>query len=141
MQAHSGQSCLIIQSNSVSLQKFIRASSESWLTGGVAAVLVSVIVVLVFGEIIPQAVCTRYGLAVGANCAPLVRLLMFLTAPIAWPISKLLDSILGTKHTVRLLLTPPPPPVNHGGSCISPSGPIHRVLRLGAYSFFHPLSL
>lgn len=54
------------------------------------------------GEIIPQAVCTRYGLAVGASCAPFVRLLMLITAPIAWPISKILDYVLGTKHTVSL---------------------------------------
>ena len=73
------------------------------MTGCVAAaVLVSVVVVLVFGEIIPQAVCTRYGLAVGANCATFVRMLMFLTSPIAWPISKILDTVLGTKHTVSL---------------------------------------
>lgn len=35
-----------------------------------------------------QAVCKRYGLEIGAYCAPLVRLLMVLTAPVAWPLGE-----------------------------------------------------
>jgi hypothetical protein len=37
---------------------------------------------------------------VGAACAPFVRLLMLATAPIAVPISKILDRSLGSKPTV-----------------------------------------
>jgi metal transporter CNNM len=59
------------------------------------AVVVSVTVVLVAGEILPQAVCARHGLAVGAAAAWLVRLLMLLCAPVAWPIGRLLDFLLG----------------------------------------------
>ncbi|XP_017253978.1 DUF21 domain-containing protein At4g14240 isoform X2 [Daucus carota subsp. sativus] len=61
----------------------------------VVAVLLSVTFVLVFGEIIPQAICTRYGLAVGANFVWLVRSLMFICYPIAYPIGKVLDAVLG----------------------------------------------
>ncbi|XVF38133.1 hypothetical protein REPUB_Repub20aG0072500 [Reevesia pubescens] len=39
-------------------------------------------------EVIPQAICTRYGLAVGANFAGLVRILMIICYPIAYPIGK-----------------------------------------------------
>lgn len=39
----------------------------------------------------PQAVCTRYGLKVGAIMAPLVRVLLILFFPIAYPISKVRD--------------------------------------------------
>ncbi|KAM7254030.1 hypothetical protein ACFE04_031712 [Oxalis oulophora] len=59
------------------------------------AVLLSVTFVLVFGEVIPQAVCTRYGLAVGANFVWLVRILMVICYPIAYPIGKVLDAVLG----------------------------------------------
>ncbi|PHT49648.1 DUF21 domain-containing protein [Capsicum baccatum] len=52
------------------------------------AIILSVTFVLFFGEVIPQAICTRYGLAVGSNFVWLVRILMFLCYPIAYPIGK-----------------------------------------------------
>ncbi|KQK06407.1 DUF21 domain-containing protein At4g14240 [Brachypodium distachyon] len=61
----------------------------------VVAVVLSVTFVLAFGEVIPQAICTRYGLAVGANFVWLVRILMIMCYPIAYPIGKLLDCALG----------------------------------------------
>ncbi|KAJ1695631.1 hypothetical protein LUZ63_012329 [Rhynchospora breviuscula] len=61
----------------------------------VVAVILSVTFVLAFGEVIPQAICSRYGLAVGANLVWLVRILMVICYPIAWPIGKLLDWALG----------------------------------------------
>lgn len=54
------------------------------------------------GEIIPQAVCSRHGLAVGAHSAWFVRILMVTFAVIAYPISKVLDYLLGAEHTVSL---------------------------------------
>ncbi|KAF2314896.1 hypothetical protein GH714_037102 [Hevea brasiliensis] len=59
------------------------------------AVLLSVTFVLAFGEIIPQSVCSRYGLFVGANFVWLVRILMIICYPIAYPIGKVLDVALG----------------------------------------------
>lgn len=59
------------------------------------AIILSVTLVLAFGEVIPQAICTRYGLAVGANFVWLVRILMILSYPIAYPIGKILDCLLG----------------------------------------------
>ncbi|KAL5995871.1 hypothetical protein ACLOJK_025943 [Asimina triloba] len=59
------------------------------------AIILSVSFVLVFGEVLPQAICTRYGLAVGANFVWLVRILMIVCYPIAYPIGKLLDCLLG----------------------------------------------
>ncbi len=46
-------------------------------------------------RIIPQAICTRYGLAIGANLAWLVWIIIVLLFPISWPISLLLDFLLG----------------------------------------------
>ncbi|XP_058208534.1 DUF21 domain-containing protein At4g14240-like isoform X1 [Rhododendron vialii] len=59
------------------------------------AIVLSVTFVLAFGEVIPQAICTRYGLAVGANFVWLVRILMIICYPIAYPIGKILDCVLG----------------------------------------------
>lgn len=67
-----------------------------------AAILLSVTLILMFGEILPQAVCTRYGLTVGATVAPFVRLLLWLFFPIAYPISKALDWMLGKGHAALL---------------------------------------
>ncbi|KAG2442805.1 hypothetical protein HXX76_002884 [Chlamydomonas incerta] len=62
------------------------------------AVAISVTAVLFFGEIIPQSVCSRYGLRIGAHLSPLVRALMWLCTPVAWPLAKLLDKLLGPDH-------------------------------------------
>lgn len=59
------------------------------------AILISVTCILLFGEIIPQAICTRYGLAIGYYASPLVWFLMYATAPLSYTISKFLDCVLG----------------------------------------------
>lgn len=53
---------------------------------------------MIFGEVIPQSVCVRYGLSIGAYMAPFVLALMWLLAPVAWPTAKLLDKLLGEDH-------------------------------------------
>ncbi|KAF9190944.1 hypothetical protein BGZ51_001910 [Haplosporangium sp. Z 767] len=71
---------------------------DSELGGGVVAILISTLLIVIFGEIIPQAVCARYGLAIGAYCAKPVLVFMFIMSPIAYPIAMLLDSWLGVHH-------------------------------------------
>ncbi|CCA68583.1 related to MAM3-Protein required for normal mitochondrial morphology [Serendipita indica DSM 11827] len=75
---------------------------DSAIGGGIAAILISTTMIVIFG-IIPQAVCAKHGLSIGAHCAPFVLLLMYLFAPIAWPIAKLLDWVLGAhdEHTYK----------------------------------------
>jgi hypothetical protein len=64
----------------------------------VAALLLSVTAILLFGEVLPQAICSRFGVKIGAAFAPLVRVLMWLTSPVTWPLGKLLDAVLGHKE-------------------------------------------
>ncbi|KAI0204491.1 hypothetical protein F4808DRAFT_413710 [Astrocystis sublimbata] len=66
--------------------------------GGVAAVVGSTVLIVIFGEIIPQSLCVRYGLPIGGYMSKPVLILMFIMAPIGWPIAKLLDWLLGTDH-------------------------------------------
>lgn len=68
------------------------------LGGGWQAVLGSTVLIVIFGEIVPQSVCVRFGLPIGAFMAPFVLLLMWIMAPVAWPTAKLLDFLLGEDH-------------------------------------------
>ncbi|KAG0337871.1 hypothetical protein BG000_004845 [Podila horticola] len=71
---------------------------DSELGGGVVAILISTLLIVIFGEIIPQAVCARYGLAIGAFCARPMLMFMYIMSPVAYPIAMLLDSWLGVHH-------------------------------------------
>ncbi|KAJ1673177.1 hypothetical protein EV182_005746, partial [Spiromyces aspiralis] len=73
---------------------------DSIFGGGVAAVLISTASIVIFGEIIPQAVCARFGLAIGAFFAWPVRILQWVIAPLGYPIAMLLDWILGADHGI-----------------------------------------
>ncbi|KAK4048757.1 cell agglutination protein Mam3 [Microbotryomycetes sp. JL201] len=66
--------------------------------GGVAAIFISSSLIVLFGEIVPQAICARHGLAIGSKCVNLVKVLMYLEAPITWPVAKCLDFLLGRNH-------------------------------------------
>lgn len=68
------------------------------LGGGIAAVVGSTVLIVIFGEVIPQSLCVRYGLQIGGYMSKPVLAMMYLTAPVAWPIAKLLDKLLGEDH-------------------------------------------
>lgn len=88
--------CTLLIGNALAMEAlpiFLDALVPAW-----GAILISVTLILMFGEILPQSVCSRYGLAVGATMTPIVRCLVCLFFPITYPISKLLDFVLGKGH-------------------------------------------
>ncbi|KAK5661933.1 hypothetical protein OQA88_10043 [Cercophora sp. LCS_1] len=68
------------------------------LGGGVAAVVGATFLIVIFGEVVPQSICVRYGLQIGGYMSKPVLALMYLMAPLAWPTAKLLDKLLGEDH-------------------------------------------
>ncbi|CAN0924381.1 DUF21 domain-containing protein At2g14520 [Linum grandiflorum] len=88
--------CTLLICNAAAMEAlpiFLDSLITAW-----GAILISVTLILLFGEIIPQSICTRYGLAIGATMAPVVRVLVWICSPVAYPISKLLDYLLGHGH-------------------------------------------
>ncbi|MED6134063.1 DUF21 domain-containing protein [Stylosanthes scabra] len=88
--------CTLLICNAAAMEAlpiFLDSLVTAW-----GAILISVTLILLFGEIIPQSVCSRYGLAIGATVAPFVRVLVWVCYPIAFPISKLLDILLGHRN-------------------------------------------
>jgi metal transporter CNNM len=70
------------------------------LINPVAAVAISVSLVLIFGEIIPQALFVRHALTIGSFFYLPLRLLMILTSPVSFTVGKLLDVLVGHREAV-----------------------------------------
>ncbi|BEI83717.1 hypothetical protein CcaverHIS002_0403210 [Cutaneotrichosporon cavernicola] len=68
---------------------------DSVIGGGWIAILGATGLELIFGEVIPQAICNKYGLAIGALFAPFVRALVYFLYPIAKPLAMFLDYLFG----------------------------------------------
>ena len=66
-------------------------------TGGLLGFLSSTFMIVIFGEIIPQALCSRHALYVGSKTVPLVKVIMVLVYPIAFPLAFCLDKALGSE--------------------------------------------
>lgn len=65
------------------------------IASGIVAGIVATALIFVFGEIIPQAVISRYALWFGSRLAPLMKVIIFIFLPITYPIAFLLDKLLG----------------------------------------------
>ncbi|XP_051142456.1 DUF21 domain-containing protein At5g52790 isoform X2 [Andrographis paniculata] len=88
--------CTLLIWNALAMEAlpiFVDALLPAW-----GAILISVTLILMFGE----AVCSRYGLNIGARLSVIVKLLVLIVFPISFPISKLLDLLLGKGHSALL---------------------------------------
>lgn len=68
---------------------------DNVIGSGIYAVIGSTLAIVIFGEIVPQAICSRYGLMIGAYTIWLTYIFMVVTFPLAFPISLILNLILG----------------------------------------------
>lgn len=67
------------------------------------AIIISVTLVLMFGEIIPASILTGPNqLQIAANLLPLVYVVFVVFFPIAYPVSKLLDYLIGHEEGVTM---------------------------------------
>ena len=65
------------------------------IASGVAAGLLATGLIVIFGEIVPQAAFSRYALALGSRLVWLVRIFLIILFPICWPLAWILDKVLG----------------------------------------------
>ncbi len=65
------------------------------IASGVAAGFLATGLIVVFGEIVPQAAFSRYALILGSKLVWLVRIFLIILFPICWPLAWILDKALG----------------------------------------------
>lgn len=65
----------------------------------ILAVVISVSFVLIFGEVIPQAICIGPNqIKIASKMVPFVKFVICIFFPISWPIAKCLDCCFGKEH-------------------------------------------
>lgn len=84
--------CLLIGNTTVNSALSIVSSD---IFGGLAGFLVSSVIILYIGEIIPQAFCHKHALYVGSHAIPFIRVVQVITFVLSYPSSLFLDWFLG----------------------------------------------
>lgn len=67
------------------------------IASGIVAGITATALIVVFGEIIPQAVISRYALWFGSRTIWFTKFVLVLFYPVSWPIAKILDWALGSE--------------------------------------------
>ena len=85
--------CTFVLANTVSesLLNFM----ATFLVVGPKVIIISTCFIVLFGQIIPLALSTRYGLALGASTIYLSYFFIVITFPLSYPLSLILDCCLG----------------------------------------------
>lgn len=65
------------------------------LTDGILAGILSTIILCIISEVIPQSICSKYSLPIGSYSRNFTYLFLYLTSPISYPFSKIIDFVLG----------------------------------------------
>lgn len=79
---------------------------------GLIAGLLSTVLIVVFGEVIPQAIFAKKALAFASFFSPILKIMIIMTYPISKPLQLILDRLVGhqahplqTRHELGLLIT------------------------------------
>ena len=72
-----------------------KRTAQADATDGVIGAALTTGLILIFGEIFPQSVCSRYGLRIGALTTPLVWFFVVCFFVVCYPLSLILDYVLG----------------------------------------------
>ncbi|KII72238.1 Metal transporter CNNM4 [Thelohanellus kitauei] len=65
------------------------------LTTSMMAIIISTILIVTFCELLPQSICSQYGLFISANTTFMTEILCVVTWPVSFPLGKILNLILG----------------------------------------------
>lgn len=106
------------------------------VTGGIIAGFLATGLIVLFGEILPQAVFSRHALKLGYYSSWLVRIILFLMYPLAAPLAWVLDKLLGeelntiwSKHEIKEIIR------DHEGSPHSSIDKDEERITIGALTF------
>lgn len=94
MRRHSNLLLCSLVLGNVIVNVFLQKLLDTLFPGVVGFILTTSCVTL-FGEIVPQAICARYGLAIGAKTIWLTWIVIIGTFPVSYPLSLILDCALG----------------------------------------------
>lgn len=86
--------CTLLLTNTLATE-LLPLVLEALYPGGLFALITSVLSLIIFSEIIPQSVCSRHALEIGAYMIDVVKVLRIIFYPVAAPIAYLLDLMLG----------------------------------------------
>lgn len=103
------------------------------MTSGVMGFLISTVVIVIFGEIIPQASCSRHALLIGFYSLYVTKFFILVLYIAAYPLGLILDwalgEDLGTIHSKRELQTLLELHVKHGAVDVESGHVLHGALK------------
>lgn len=94
MRRHSNLLLCSLVLGNVIVNAGLQTLLDKVLSGAVAFIVTTVCITIV-GEILPQAVCARHGLAIGAKTIWITWIVIVFTFPFSYPLSLVLDVALG----------------------------------------------
>jgi len=115
------------------------------ITSGLLGFFISTFVIVIFGEIVPQALCTRYALQIGSRVVPVVKFIMAVFYIFSKPLSMILDYALGdeigTIHSRQELMKLLEIHVQHGSLDVEIGKVVEGALKFKDIKVFEVMTL